>query len=263
MTMPKLIASDLDGTLLTEGTRVLSERALSLITEYIHRGGVFIAASGRQYENIRDIFSPISDRIGYICYSGGLCLYRGEAVYERFIDPMLAAEMIPDIESADNCEAMLSLRGAELISPKEPQMYRYLTEDVGAYTTITDSLCTILDGIYKISLYNKDGAMDREYWKEKYGRRCAALDSGSVWMDFMPTGVNKGSALFALTQKLGIDPADCVAFGDNENDKGMLELVGCPVVMSHAEESLRRIAKITADSVEDVLEKILLSSDKV
>lgn len=257
MTLPKLIASDLDGTLLLEGTRVLNDRALALITEYIDRGGIFVAASGRQYENIRDIFSPIRDRISYICYSGGLCLHQGEAVYERFIDPALASDMIPDIENHSDCEAMLSMRGAELISPKEPEMYRYLTEDVGAYATVSDRLRSTREGIYKISLFNKNGAIDREYWKAKYGDRCEALDSGSVWMDFLPSGVDKGAALRVLLELLGIDPADCVAFGDNENDKGMLQLVGCPVVMRHAEESLRSIARLTTDTVETVLEELL------
>lgn len=257
MNLPKLIASDLDGTLLREGTRVLSDRALRLITAYIDRGGIFIAASGRQYENIRDIFAPIRDRIGYICYSGGLCLYRGETVYERFLDPALAGELVQAIEATDDCEAMVSAPGAELISPKEPYLYRYLSEDVGAYTAVEEHLLRFTDRAYKVSLYNRDGCIDSTYWKARFASRCAALDSGSVWMDFMPTGVDKGSALQALLARLCIDPADCAAFGDNENDKGMLRLVGCPVVMSHAEESLRDIAKITADTVEDVLESIL------
>lgn len=259
MALPKLIASDLDGTLLLEGTRAVSDRALMLIRDYIRRGGVFIAASGRQTENIRDIFSPIKDEIGYICFSGGLCLYGGETVYERYIDPSLVGELIADIESTPDCETMLSARGAELISDKEPQMYRYLTESVGAYTEIVPDLSARREGVYKVSLYNKFGSMDRDYWKRAYGHRCAVLNSGSVWIDFMPTGVDKGSALRALLDRLGIDPADCVAFGDNENDKGMLQLVGCPVVMHHADESLHRIAKITTGRVEDVLEKILQS----
>ena len=168
MRFPKLIASDLDGTLLKEGTRTLSGSALSLIKEYISRGGIFIAASGRQPENMFDIFSPIRDEIGYVCYSGGLCLYRGETVLERFIEPVLAGELINDIEDYEGCEAMASVRGAEMISPKEPQMYSFLSDSVGAYTTVTDCLREVRDGIFKISLYNKYGRIDREYWKEKY-----------------------------------------------------------------------------------------------
>ena len=257
MKLPKLIASDLDGTLLAEGTRVLSDRALCLIKEYMARGGVFVASSGRQPENMFDIFSPIRDEIGYVCYSGGLCLYRGEDVYERFIDPGLAEELIADIEDSADCEAMVSVRGAELISSKEPRMYSFLSDSIGAYTTVTGELKAVRDGIYKISLYNKDGRIDRAYWKERYGARCTALDSGEVWMDFIPTGVNKGSSLKALLDRLGIDPMDCAAFGDNENDKHMLQLVGCPIVMSHSAANIRALGKYTTDSVENALERIL------
>ena len=257
MTLPKLIASDLDGTLLLEGTRHLSGRALSLIRAYLDRGGIFVASSGRQLENLYDIFAPIRERIGYVCYSGGLCLYRGKEIYERYVDPVLAEELIRDIEGTSDCDAMVSVRGTELISKKEPQMYRYLTGSVGAYVTVTDDLTGVRDGIYKVSLYNKTGSIDRAYWKDKYGARCDVLNSGSVWIDFMPAGVDKGTALGALLDRLSIDPADCVAFGDNENDKGMLQLAGCPIVMSHASESIRSVGKHTTDTVEDALEKIL------
>ena len=164
MALPKLIASDLDGTLLLEGSRSVSDRALTLISEYIRRGGVFIAASGRQTENIRDIFSPIKDEIGYICYSGGLCLYRDKVVYERYLDPALAGELVTDIEATATSEAMISAPGSELISPKEPQMYRYLTEDVGMYTSVLNDLNLHVDRAYKVSLYNKDGDIDRIFY---------------------------------------------------------------------------------------------------
>ena len=257
MKFPKLIASDLDGTLLLEGTRTVSDRALELICAYLDRGGIFVAASGRQLENILDVLSPVRERIGAICYSGGLCLYRGEEVYRRTIDPALAADLICDIENTEGCEAMLSVRGAELITPKEPAMYRYLTESVGAYVTVTDDLCGVREGFFKVSLYQKDGRIDRDYWKEKYGGSCTVLNSGSVWMDFIPTGVNKGAALGALLKKLNIAPQDCVAFGDNENDKAMLQLVGCPVVMRHAADELKAISMHITDTVEDMLEQIL------
>lgn len=261
MRLPRLIASDLDGTLMTEGTRVLSDRALPLITEYIRRGGIFVAASGRQYENIRDVFSPIADEIGYICYSGGLCVYNGEVVYQRFLEPTLAAELVDAFETTADSEAMISAPGAEMISPKEPDLYRYLADDVGMYTSVVDDLDRRVDRAYKVSLYNKDGNIDSAYWKERYGGRCTALDSGSVWMDFMPTGVSKGSALRALLDRLGISAEDCAAFGDNENDRDMLLTVGCPIVMSHSAPELKAVGKYTTDTVEDTLELMLRDAE--
>ena len=49
--MIKLIASDLDGTLLQDGTQELTPRAISLIHSLTQKGIYFVAASGRQYTN--------------------------------------------------------------------------------------------------------------------------------------------------------------------------------------------------------------------
>ena len=51
--MIKLIASDLDGTLLQNGSHELTPRAIRLIRELTRRGVRFVAASGRQYDNER------------------------------------------------------------------------------------------------------------------------------------------------------------------------------------------------------------------
>ena len=259
MRYPKLIASDLDGTLMKEGSGEISSRAIELIGEYLDRGGFFVAASGRQYENMRDLFGPLSDRIAYICYSGGLCLSGGEPVYSRCIGPELSQELIADIEACDGCAAMLSVRGSEIISPKEPRLYSFLTDSIGAYADIIPDLRSVSGEIYKISLYKHDEGIDHGYWKARYSSRCNVLVSGRVWIDFIPSGIDKGTALEALIGRLDIPPEDCVAFGDNENDSGMLRLVGCPVAMSSSAPHIRALGKYTADSVEDALEKILYS----
>lgn len=64
--MIKLIASDLDGTLLQDGTQELTPRAISLIHSLTQKGIYFVAASGRQYTNERIVFDKIKDEISYI-----------------------------------------------------------------------------------------------------------------------------------------------------------------------------------------------------
>ncbi len=61
--MIKLIASDLDGTLLHNGAQKLTPRAIELIHELTQKGVHFVAASGRQYDNERRLFSEIKDEI--------------------------------------------------------------------------------------------------------------------------------------------------------------------------------------------------------
>ena len=57
--MIKLIASDLDGTLLQDGTQELTPRAISLIHSLTQKGIYFVAASGRQYTNERIVFAKM------------------------------------------------------------------------------------------------------------------------------------------------------------------------------------------------------------
>ena len=254
---PKIIASDIDGTLVPEGAKSLGERTLSLIEEYLDKGGIFVASSGRQLENMRDLFGPVKDRISYICYSGGLCLHNKEVVYERFLEPAFARELMLDIENTDGCEAMASVRGAELISDKEPRLYTFLTESIGAYAEVAADLSERSEGVYKVSLYQHEGVTDRDLWKARYIGQCNVLNSGRVWIDFIPHGVNKGAALDALLKRLGLSPDDCVAFGDNENDRGMLMTAGCPIVMKTAPDEIKALGRYVTDSVDKTLEKLL------
>ena len=53
----KLIACDLDGTLLLHGAQACTRKALELIGELCDRGIYFVPASGRQYPNLRRLFA--------------------------------------------------------------------------------------------------------------------------------------------------------------------------------------------------------------
>ncbi len=63
-------------------------------------------------------------------------------------------------------------------------------------------------------------------------------------LDLLPRGVSKGWALERLAQRLGIDRKETMAIGDNWNDVDMLEWAGQPVMMANAAQELRTMAKI-------------------
>ena len=78
MEMIKLVASDLDGTLLMKGAQSLPEDIFPLIRQLKDLGILFIAASGRQYANIRRLFAPLGFDIPYIAENGSMCVYKEE-----------------------------------------------------------------------------------------------------------------------------------------------------------------------------------------
>ena len=92
--MIKLIASDLDGTLLHNGAQKLTPRAIELIHELTQKGVHFVAASGRQYDNERRLFSEIKDEISYIGENGSICIHQGKVISRGIIADDLALSLI-------------------------------------------------------------------------------------------------------------------------------------------------------------------------
>jgi Cof subfamily protein (haloacid dehalogenase superfamily) len=62
-------------------------------------------------------------------------------------------------------------------------------------------------------------------------------------VDLLPPGVSKGWALERLAARLGVDRKETMAIGDNWNDVNMLEWAGQAVLMSNAAQDLRTMAK--------------------
>ena len=72
------------------------------------------------------------------------------------------------------------------------------------------------------------------------------LDVTSSWsmnLELMPAGVNKGMAVAALAQRLGIGPESVMALGDYDNDVSMLSYAGVSVAMANASERARAAAR--------------------
>ena len=68
--MIKLVASDLDGTLLLKGAQSLPEEIFPLIRQLKELGILFVAASGRQYANMKKMFVPVEKDVAFICENG-------------------------------------------------------------------------------------------------------------------------------------------------------------------------------------------------
>ena len=83
--MIKLIASDLDGTLLKEGSMDINPEIYDIIRKLKAKGIVFAAVSGREYDSIERVFAPVKDDIYFIAGNGGIISYQGEIIEKMAI----------------------------------------------------------------------------------------------------------------------------------------------------------------------------------
>ncbi|MBS6194366.1 MAG: HAD family hydrolase [Clostridiales bacterium] len=256
--MIKLIASDLDGTLLLNGAQTLPEGICDQIRRLKEKGILFVAASGRQYANLRRLFAPVQDDIAYICENGCLVFHQGKLLRKEVMDRETGQEIMKAIMAKETAEVLLSGEDTSYLQPKT-EYYRYRVESiVKNNVTIVDDILQTQEPYFKISVYEKEGLGDTiEYWKKLFGHKVTVVTSGNEWLDMMPFSVNKGTAMQALLDHLQISPEECLAFGDNYNDVEMLELVGHSCAMDSGKPEILQLCSHHTDTVGNALEEIL------
>lgn len=116
--MIKLIASDLDGTLLQNEAQELTPRAIELIRALTQKGVHFVAASGRQYANERLLFHEIKDDISYIAENGSLCIHQGKVISRGLIEDDLAYRILRELKKEPGFEIVVSREDTCLIDRK-------------------------------------------------------------------------------------------------------------------------------------------------
>ncbi|NCB93505.1 MAG: HAD family hydrolase [Clostridia bacterium] len=254
--MIKLIASDLDGTLLLDGAQTLPEGTCDQIRRLKEQGILFVAASGRQYANLRRLFAPVADDIAYICENGCIVFYKGKMIHKELMDRETGQEIIKAILEKESAEVLLSGEDTSYLQPKQESFLYRIRDVVKNNVTVVDDILGTQESYFKISVYEKDGIGDtKAYWENRFGDRLTVVTSGNEWLDMMPFSVNKGSAMQVLTEYLGIRPEECMAFGDNYNDVEMLKFVGSSYAMDTAQPGIGEICRYHTDTVGHALEK--------
>lgn len=257
MSKIKLIACDLDGTLLLNGAQSLRPDTCGLVERLTDSGILFFAASGRQYTNLRRLFWPVREKIGYLCENGCVSFYQNRLLRREYMDRELGRELIRAIRQRDGAEVLVSGVMECYVQPKDMRFYRHLRDVVRNDVTLVPDILHTEEAYMKISVYEEGGVKDEVYWKDRFGSRCTVVTGGNDWLDMMPLHVNKATALTHILAHLGIPPEDCMAIGDNDNDREMLELVGHPAAVASAKPAIRALARYETDTVEHLLQGIL------
>lgn len=123
--MIRLIASDIDGTLLPYDETVMPQRLFPLIRRLRERNILFCPASGRQYHSMRTLFAPVADEMCFLCENGAV-LY-GPGTEEGA--PLLSKTLLPRQEALALSRAIMDIPGCDVII--EGQNLNYLCGALG------------------------------------------------------------------------------------------------------------------------------------
>lgn len=247
--MVKLIASDIDGTLVKESTPDLYPEFVQTVRKLIRQGIRFCAASGRQYESIRNVFRDLLDEdIIFIAENGALIRYKGEDISVTPMDRATVEELIRQLRTYKKVsDIIVSTPKGSLLESDNKEFIDMITYGYRNKFTLVDDVLAEDAQIIKVALYQRESVRELgegvliPQWKD----RVKACMAGEEWVDFMDSSVDKGHALRFIQEYFHIAGEETMAFGDNNNDIGMLEAAG----ISYAVATARPEVKAAADRI--------------
>ncbi len=256
--MIKLVASDLDGTLLKRPATSLNPEIFEIVKELQAKGIPFISASGRPIQSQKTLWGPIADQISYVGENGALCLLHNKPYVVSYLDTTLAFRMIHEISKNPECKILVSCPTQCYILESDMEFRDYVDRHLQFDIGLVKDFSEITEPIVKVAYNHKDGWPESLlYYKEMFAGEAVVVSSGNNWVDLMPLTCNKAEGLKLVLDKLGIPAEDVMAFGDQQNDMEMLSFVGHSYAMESGVPETKAIAKHITDSVEKTLREFL------
>jgi Cof subfamily protein (haloacid dehalogenase superfamily) len=264
-TMIKLVATDVDGTLVKEGTMSLNPEYHDVIRSLNDKGIKVVFASGRQYKSISDLIAPVKDIVWYIADGGASVKMNGELEAVKEIPHEWVEEAFRDAAGIPGMDCLLCTPLKAYVPYENSQLYHVLSDNYGFNTIALNGWDKLpREPIIKLSLF-RTTEIDKyasKYFVPKWKDRLHMSIAGEWWLDCVMPNINKGAALQKMMDTLGITASEVLATGDNLNDLEMIQLAGAGLAVSTAhptvkDAALRIIPSFTQDGVLQEWKKLI------
>ena len=255
--MIRLIASDIDGTLLQRGERQLSERLLRLIAQLEAQGIRFVPASGRPYASLRALFDRQGAPQSYLCENGALLMDREECFSLTELPREDGLQMAREITAYGGLQVLVSGTSARFILDGNLDWLKRVGYFVGREVAVLEQIEQIAEPILKVTAWCPMGVTDqiRQTFEARWADRYSVAVAGDNWLDI--TLADKGKGLREMARHLKVAKDEIMVFGDNFNDLPMFRAAGFSYAMEQSAPEVKAAADGVCSRVEDILEEFL------
>lgn len=275
----RMVALDLDGTLLTSEHKLHPEQAAYLRNLYKESGFRICIATGRAAPSVYDIVEQLGleDPTPVVCSNGakGFLLSLDESGQRRienlFDTPLSEQAVLGTIQLAEEKGYFVQYYvGDGIYANPKSEKHRQMVKE---YEFLTDSALTLVN--------NFEAFVSNQQWPSKMLVRChpeefkschpayvetlcspdeaeplahivAAYNSDLDWfLEILHPSVNKGLGLQHMCSKLDIPLSQTIAMGDGTNDLEFLQLAGLGIAMHNAHDTLKEVASYTTEWTND------------
>ena len=291
--MIKLIASDMDGTLLNHNHKIPKEN-VKLINFAKNQGIEFVVATGRAYYEALPALNEENINCDVISFNGGIVYDKNGNIIS--ITPMLPKDLYYTIEILKSFDISYQLYTKNTIYTKsiETDINAYIDLirsngydpdvehlrakaqqklDVG-YITEVENIELYLNEkenppIKIIAISNDISKLENAAKLLSENKSISVTSSGANNIEIMHKNATKGEALKEIAKIYGINLENAVAIGDNLNDQAMLDIVGYSVAMKNGNTILKEQAKYVTEKtnseggVADTIFKLIEENNEI
>lgn len=291
--MIKLIASDMDGTLLNHNHKIPKEN-VKLINFAKNQGIEFVVATGRAYYEALPALNEENISCDVISFNGGIVYDKNGNIIS--ITPMVTKDLYYTIEILKSFDISYQLYTKNTIYTRsietdinayidlirsngyEPDVEHLRAEvqqklDLG-YITEVDNIELYLNEeknppIKIIAISNDISKLENATKLLSENTNISVTSSGANNIEIMHKNATKGEALKEIAKIYGINLENAVAIGDNLNDQAMLDIVGYSVAMKNGNTILKEQAKYVTEKtnseggVADTIFKLIEQNNEI
>ncbi len=257
-----LLASDVDETLVSHGE--IPKINIEKIRFFIKEGGIFALSSGRSKEALYSVFDFLDkSKVGPSATANGALIFdfsrdtvldytpiteKGKALTKYIIENMPGIGI--EVHTKDACFVP-----AKTVESDIHEEYERISAVFKSFDEIKDE-----DWLKVLYLPDSDESREllRSIAETEFGDICDFFNSTANiygdtkrYIEQMPKGVSKGTALHKLRAMLGIREGGLFGIGDYYNDVAMLKEADIPAVTADAPDDLKELAKYTTCSCAD------------
>lgn len=268
--MYKLIALDMDGTLLNE-EKIVTERTKKAIKAARDKGVTVVLATGRPIDGVTRYLEELdmyTDNDYVLSYNGGLVLKTKNK--EVVCKLGLIGEDVKYLYELSkrlgvNIHAFSEKNG--LVTPKNSK-YTEVEASINNITVNEINFDNIEndESFIKIMMIDEPEILQRavDNLPQEVYEKYTVVRSAPFFLEFLNKEVNKGVGVEMLAKHLGVKREEVITMGDAGNDLHMIEYAGMGIAMGNAFDEVKEAANYITDSnnedgVAKAIEKFVLS----
>jgi len=265
--MYRLLAIDLDGTLLTPRPRkIITPRTRAVLQRAAEAGIAIVIATGQTHAMLRHLCADLPLRGPQIIENGAIIVENesGNILHEQLLPAEYILPVLSTLHDAGLYRAY-HLRERVYVDRQTPRAHIWYPPPLSPPVEVDDVASLYPLPCIKVVGVGEERTLpeQRRAFEQLFQGKLYVTQSSFDLVEFLHPAVSKSNALRAIAADLHITPAEIVAIGDSHNDMGMITFAGLGVAMGNAPDEVKAVADYVtlsnaAEGVAAVIEQFVL-----